>query len=93
MRGNVERKKRCKTLASLFSFFHPHKFFISNKTMASTSFHLVNHPLLTHKLSLLRDVTTSPKQVRELMNEIGNLLGIEATRDLDLPETKLVNGD
>jgi len=41
-----------------------------------------NHPLVKHKLSLLRDVETSPKKFRELIREISGLLAYEATADL-----------
>ncbi|MHB1294020.1 MAG: uracil phosphoribosyltransferase [Anaerolineae bacterium] len=46
-----------------------------------------NHPLIKHKLTLLRNVTTEPKKFRELVREITILLAYEATRDLDLLET------
>jgi len=46
------------------------------------------HPLVKHKLTLLRSVDTEPKKFRELINEISVLLGYEATRDLQLvPKT------
>jgi len=44
------------------------------------------HPLLQHKVTLLRDVTTEPKKFRELIREISILLAYEATRDLSLRE-------
>ncbi len=40
------------------------------------------HPLVAHKLSLLRNITTEPKKFRELVREISVLLGYEATADL-----------
>ena len=40
------------------------------------------HPLVKHKLSLLRDVQTEPKQFRELVNELAVLMFIEASVDL-----------
>ncbi len=43
-----------------------------------------NHPLMTHKLSRLRDVNTNPKTFRELVQEIAALLAYEATADLVL---------
>ena len=43
-----------------------------------------NHPLIQHKLSILRDKKTHPKEFRELVNELGTLLCYEATRDLPL---------
>ncbi len=42
------------------------------------------HPLVRHKLTLLRNVATEPKKFRELIREIAMLLGYEATQDLDL---------
>jgi len=43
-----------------------------------------SHPLIVHKLSLLRRVTTEPKKFRELVGELGALLVYEATSDLKL---------
>src|SRR5215212_11246329 len=45
---------------------------------------LVSHPLVQHKLSLMRDQGCSTKGFRELLNEIGMLLCYEVTRDLPL---------
>ncbi|MCD6519332.1 MAG: uracil phosphoribosyltransferase [Anaerolineae bacterium] len=45
-----------------------------------------SHPLVLHKLTLLRDVNTEPKKFRELVREISMLLGYEATRDLALKQ-------
>jgi uracil phosphoribosyltransferase len=47
------------------------------------------HPLIKHKLSLLRDTTTEPKKFRELIREISVMLGYEATRDLSLREIEV----
>ncbi|MHB9034401.1 MAG: uracil phosphoribosyltransferase [Anaerolineae bacterium] len=44
--------------------------------------HVSNHPLVLHKLSLLRCKDTEPKKFRELVREIAMLLGYEATCDL-----------
>lgn len=46
--------------------------------------HVANHPLIAHKLTLLRDKNTSSKDFRELVSEIGMFLTYEATRDLPL---------
>ncbi len=46
--------------------------------------HISNHPLILHKVSLLRDVETEPKQFRELVRELAILLAYEATADLAL---------
>ena len=45
-----------------------------------------DHPLIQHKLSILRDENTSVKEFRELISEIAMLMGYEATRDLPLEE-------
>jgi len=45
---------------------------------------LVDHPLVQHKLTLMRDKTTSTKGFRQLMREISTLLCYEVTRDLSL---------
>lgn len=45
---------------------------------------LLDHPLVQHKLSLIRDRTTRPVLFRRLLREIGLLMGYELTRDLTL---------
>ena len=45
-----------------------------------------SHPLIQHKLTLMRDVETEPKKFRELVREIAILLAYEATADLGLKE-------
>ena len=45
---------------------------------------IVDHPLVLHKLTLMRDATRSTKSFRQLMNEIGMLLCYEVTRDLPM---------
>jgi uracil phosphoribosyltransferase len=46
--------------------------------------HVVSHPLVQHKLTLMRDKDVSTKGFRQLLNEIGMLLAYEVTRDLPL---------
>lgn len=48
--------------------------------------HEMNHPLIMHKISILRNEATPVKEFRELVNEIALLMGYEATRDLDMIE-------
>src|SRR5579862_2940929 len=50
---------------------------------------LAAHPLIQHKLSLMRDRDTPTGMFRQLMREVGLLLGYEATRDLPLGETEI----
>lgn len=48
-----------------------------------------DHPLIQHKLSILRDEKTSVKEFRELVSEIAQLMCYEATRDLPLEEVQV----
>jgi uracil phosphoribosyltransferase len=50
---------------------------------------VIDHPLIQHKLSLIRDVKTGPKEFRELLEEIAMLMAYEITRDLPLEETEI----
>lgn len=47
---------------------------------------IMDHPLIQHKLSILRDVNTPTKDFRELVNEISMLMIYDATRDLPLTQ-------
>lgn len=51
--------------------------------------YVFDHPLIQHKLSILRDKNTSVKEFRELVSEIAQLMCYEATRDLPLEEVKV----
>lgn len=50
---------------------------------------ITNHPLIQHKLSILRSKETSSKEFRALISEIAMLLCYEATRDLHLQEIEI----
>lgn len=50
---------------------------------------LMDHPLIQHKLTLLRDKNTGSKEFRELVGEIAMLMCYEATRDLTLKEVEI----
>ena len=51
--------------------------------------HVMDHPLIQHKVSLMRDKETGPKEFRELLNEISMLMAYEVTRDLPLKNVKI----
>ena len=51
--------------------------------------HILDHPLLQHKLSILRDERTGSKEFREVVTEIATLMCYEATRDLPLQEVEI----
>lgn len=53
------------------------------------NFHEITHPLVKHKLSLLRDKSTSKKEFKELVDEITLFIGYEATKHLPLA-TKII---
>ena len=47
---------------------------------------ILNHPLIDHKMSIIRNVATNTKSFRENVNEIGGLITFEITRDLPTTE-------
>ena len=55
----------------------------------SANVHEMMHPLIKHKISILRDVGTSTKEFREIVGEIAMLMGYEATRHLPLTEKEV----
>ncbi|HFZ6907737.1 TPA: uracil phosphoribosyltransferase [Streptococcus agalactiae] len=52
-------------------------------------FQVISHPLIQHKLSILRRTTTSTKDFRELVDEIAMLMGYEVSRDLPLEDVEI----
>ena len=50
---------------------------------------VMDHPLIQHKLSMIRDKKTSAKDFRELINEVSLLMAYEVTRDLPLEEVEI----
>ena len=57
--------------------------------MYSEKVHIVDHPLVAHKLTILRDKNTPTRDFREIVSEIGMLLTYEATRDLALTDKEV----
>ena len=51
--------------------------------------HVFDHPLIQHKVSLMRKTDTVTKEFRELATEVAMLMGFEATRDLELEEVEM----
>ena len=51
--------------------------------------HVIDHPLIQHKLTIMREIQTGPKDFRELLNEITTLMGYEITRDFPLCEREI----
>ena len=51
--------------------------------------HVIDHPLVQHKLSLMRDKTTGTKDFRELLQEVATLMAYEVTRNLPLKEVEI----
>jgi uracil phosphoribosyltransferase len=56
---------------------------------AKNNLHILDHPLLQHKVSLLRDKNTGAKEFRELVSEVTMLMSYEATRDLPLKQVEV----
>ncbi|WP_430534983.1 uracil phosphoribosyltransferase [Listeria rocourtiae] len=49
--------------------------------------HVIDHPLVQHKLTIIRDKDTGTKAFRELVNEVATLMAYEITRDVELEDT------
>ena len=54
-----------------------------------STLHIIDHPLIQHKLTIMRDKNTGTKYFRELLNEISLLMGYEITRDLPLQDIEI----
>ncbi len=51
--------------------------------------HLIDHPMIQHKLSIMREKETGSKDFRQLLKEISLLMGYEITRDLPLTDVEI----
>ena len=51
--------------------------------------HVIDHPMIQHKLTLMRDKNTGSKDFRQLLDEISMLMGYEVTRDLPLQDIEI----
>ncbi len=54
-----------------------------------STLHILDHPLITHKLSIMRQRETGSKDFRQLLGEIAMLMGYELTRDLPLEDVEI----
>ena len=54
-----------------------------------STLHIIDHPLIQHKLTIMRKTNTSSKDFRQLLDEISMLMGYEVTRDLPLEEIEI----
>ena len=59
------------------------------ETISDPRFKIIDHPLVQHKLSILRDKSTGTKQFRELVEELAVLEGYEAMRDFPLEDVEI----
>lgn len=51
--------------------------------------HVFDHPLIQHKMTIMRKVETGTKQFRELVDEVASLMAYELTRDLPLTDVEI----
>ena len=51
--------------------------------------HVIDHPLVQHKMAIIRDVRTGPKEFRELVDEVALLMAYEVTRDMALEDVEV----
>lgn len=57
--------------------------------MADLKVHVLDHPLIQHKLAMIRDINTQPKDFRDLVEEVSMLMAYEVTRDLPLEDVQV----
>ena len=62
---------------------------MTNATREFPNLTVLDHPLIQHKLSILRDKETSKKTFRALVDEIAMLMGYEVTKDLKLRDVEI----
>ena len=51
--------------------------------------HIIDHPMIQHKLTIMRDKETGPKDFRQLLDEISLLMGYEVTHDIPLEDVEI----
>lgn len=54
-----------------------------------STLHVIDHPMITHKLSIMRKIETGSKDFRQLLDEISMLMGYELTRDIPLEDVEI----
>ena len=57
--------------------------------MANNDVHLIDHPLVQHKLSLMRNKEVSTNSFRRMLNEVSMLMAYEVTRDMPMQEVEI----
>ena len=62
---------------------------MTQENQADLAVHIVDHPLVQHKLTLMRQTETGTKDFRELLEEIAMLMAYEITRDLPLEDVEI----
>jgi uracil phosphoribosyltransferase len=62
---------------------------VSGATVVPRTVTVIDHPLVQHKLALMRKKTTSTANFRKLLNEIGSLMAYEVTRDAPMQEVEV----
>lgn len=59
---------------------------LNGREVAMSNVYVSNHPLIRHKVTMMRDAQTEPKKFRELIREVAIMLAYEATADMHLKE-------
>ena len=72
-----------------FCYYFKDKKYVKGDRIMDRKVVIFDHPLIQHKLHILRDIKTPTKDFRELVNEIAMLIMFEATRDLPTEDIKV----
>ena len=60
-----------------------------NETKAIGDVFIFDHPLIQHKITMMRDKNTNTKDFRDLVNEVAMLMAYEVTRDLSVKDVEI----
>ena len=91
---NTEKRKACVPVYEAewnekFRFTKKHRQREDITMEKMENVYIMDHPLIKHKISMLRDKNTGTNEFRKLVEEIGILMGYEALRDLPTEEVKV----
>ena len=91
---NTEKRKACVPVYEAewnekFRFTKKHRQREEITMEKMENVYIMDHPLIKHKISMLRDKNTGTNEFRKLVEEIGILMGYEALRDLPTEEVKV----
>lgn len=75
--------------SSRIEFCYTNTGYFEKERVKMSKVHVLDHPLIQHKLTYIRDINTGTKEFRELVDEVATLMAYEITRNLTLTEKEI----